>query len=99
MSLTCTAIAGGVEFAVVVSPGSSQSKVRGVHGAALKVAVRAPPEKGRANEEVVAVLAEFFELPPRNIAVVSGETSRQKRVRVLGLDAQAVAAKLDLSRP
>jgi len=94
MSLLCTAVPGGIEIQILVTPGSSQSKVRGVHGSALKVAVRAPPEKGRANEEVADVLAEFFALPARNVAVVSGETSRQKRVRVLGLDAQILAARL-----
>lgn len=48
---------GGVTVAVLASAGAAQSKVRGLHGDALKVAVRAAPEKGKANAEIEELLA------------------------------------------
>ena len=82
------------EFEVRVSPGSSRSKVSGLHAGGVKVAVRAPPEKGRANEEVIEVLAGFFKIPARQVTVVSGHTSKTKRVRLIGLAAQQIEAAL-----
>src|SRR5882762_6005880 len=50
---------------------------------ALKVKVTAPPEKGRANDEVCAVVAAYLDVPKRNVEVILGQTSRQNRVRIL----------------
>ena len=88
------AIANGVEFSVLANPGSSRSCVSGVHGNALKVAVRAAPENGKANAEIESVLAEFLELSDRQVNVISGLTSRQKCVQALGTNVQAVITKL-----
>ncbi|MHB1699840.1 MAG: DUF167 domain-containing protein [Acidobacteriaceae bacterium] len=49
----------------------------------LKIKVVAAPEKGKANEEVCAVLAAYLNVPKRNVEVVLGHASRQKRVRIL----------------
>ena len=87
LALACTEIPGGVEFAVLASAGSAVSRIRGIHGAALKVALRAAPEKGKANEELLSLLAETFGLPRHQVTLISGQTSRKKRVRVLGLTA------------
>lgn len=88
------AVNGGVTIEVLASAGASVSKVRGVHGAALKVAVRAAPEKGKANAEIEEVLAEFFGVAKNQVAVVAGQTSRNKRVQVLGLNSAEVEAKI-----
>lgn len=48
----------------------------------LKVKVTAAPEKGRANEEICAVVAEYLSVPKRNVKLVSGHTSPWKRVRI-----------------
>lgn len=50
---------------------------------ALKVKVTAAPEKGKANEEVCALLAEYWGVPKRNVQVVLGKTSQSKRLKVL----------------
>ena len=55
-----TELANGVSVGVLASAGASVSKIRGVHGGALKVAVRAAPENGKANAEIEALLAVFF---------------------------------------
>lgn len=88
------AVDSAIEFEVLATPGSSVSKVRGVHGTALKVAVRAAPERGRANDEVVEVLADFFDVAPQAVSIVSGETSRNKRVRISGLSIDTALARI-----
>lgn len=48
----------------------------------LKVKVTAAPEKGRANEEIRAVIAEYLSVPKRNVSLTHGQTSPQKRLRI-----------------
>lgn len=67
-------------------PKSSKSEVAGVlDDGTLKVKVAAPPERGRANEELRATLAKHFGVSVRDVEIVSGETSQRKRVRIKGL--------------
>jgi uncharacterized protein len=91
-ALSSRDVPGGCEFSVLVSAGSSRSGVRGLHGDALKLAVRSAPEKGRANDEVESVLAEFLGLPRKQVSVVSGHTSRRKRVQAMGCSSAHVKA-------
>ena len=93
-TLKCVPLLGGIEFEVLVTPGSAKACVRGVHGTVLKVAVQAPPEKGRANAEVEAVLADYFGLPKRQVLVISGFKSRNKHVQLMGISAAQAQAKL-----
>ena len=88
-------IPGGVALNVLASPGASISKVRGIHGGALKVAVRSAPENGKANAEIEAVLAAFFGTNKKSVAVASGLTSRNKRVEILGVSLTTARAKID----
>jgi uncharacterized protein (TIGR00251 family) len=68
---------------VKVIPRAPTSEVAGTMAdGALKVKVTAAPEKGKANDEVCAVLAAYFDVPKRNVEVVLGHTSQRKRVRV-----------------
>ena len=69
-----------------VVPGSSRDEVMGWLGDWLKVKVKAPPEKGRANEAVVALLADRLGIDPSSIAVVSGHGSPAKVAAVAGMD-------------
>jgi len=92
--LNLKAVPGGLEFDVLATTGSSVSKVRNVHGTALKVAVRAAPERGKANDEILEVLADFFCVPRGNVAILSGETSRNKRVRIAGLSIDTALARI-----
>ena len=85
---------GGFAVAVIVSAGSSASAVRGIHGAALKIAVRASPEKGKANKEVEEVLADFFGVGKRSVSVISGHTSRNKQVLISGVELCALQSIL-----
>ena len=82
-----------------VVPGSSRDEVVGWLGDSLKVKVKAPPEKGRANEAVVALLADRLGIDPSSITVVSGHGSPAKVVAVDGIDDEAVRAAFPRSKP
>jgi uncharacterized protein (TIGR00251 family) len=83
-------VEGGVELRVLVQPRASRSRVAGEHGGALKIALAAPPVDGAANEALVELLADLLGVPRRQVALVSGRTSRRKVVRVTGVDAARV---------
>ena len=76
----------GLSFEVRVRPCAGRSAVVGEHAGALKVDLTAPPEGGKANKELVRLLAGLLGIPSGGVAVVSGETSRRKRVSVAGVD-------------
>ena len=59
--------------------------MEGCHAGALKVSVAAPPERGKANRALEALLAEALGLPRRFVRLVGGETARDKTVVILGL--------------
>ena len=74
-----------MDLTIKVIPRSSKSEVVGAMAdGALKVKVAAVPEKGKANDELCAVLARHFNVAPRDVEVISGQTSTRKRVRVRG---------------
>jgi len=81
--------AGGVRIAVRLSPGAVRERVVGLVDAedgrrALKVAVRAPPEGGRANEALIDLLARQWDLSRKRLQIVSGHASRRKSVFIAG---------------
>jgi uncharacterized protein (TIGR00251 family) len=58
--------------------------VAGLHGESLKLRLAAPPVEGKANEALIDYIAKRFDVPKRNVEIVSGEKSREKRVAVRG---------------
>jgi hypothetical protein len=72
----------GVTVAVRAQPGARKTAIIGVYGdgpeAQLKIAVHAPPLEGRANQALIAFLAEFFSVPRAHVELISGELSRSK---------------------
>ena len=81
-----------VRVSVHVQPRASTSEIVGLHGAALKVRLQAPPVDGAANEALVSLLAESLAVPRRSIRVVAGATSRAKTVEIEGTTESAVRA-------
>jgi len=67
-----------------VQPGAKRTEAAGRHGDRVKIRLAAPPVDGAANDELVRFVAEAFGVPKRNIEILSGATSRQKRVRITG---------------
>jgi len=82
-----------------VVPGSSRDEVVGWLGDSLKVKVKAPPEKGRANEAVVVLLAERLGVDASSIALVSGHGSPAKIVAVDGMDDEAIRQAFPAKSP
>jgi uncharacterized protein (TIGR00251 family) len=72
--------AGTRLLTVRAHPGSRTAKVEKLAEGEYSVHVPARPEKGRANKEVVAVLADYFGLPASRVRIVRGERSRVKQV-------------------
>jgi uncharacterized protein (TIGR00251 family) len=73
-----------VVLSVWVKPRASRTRVTGVHGDALAIQLAAPPVDGAANAELIRFLAEALEVPRRQVTLLSGDTSRGKRVEVSG---------------
>lgn len=85
---------GACLLKVAARPGASRSGVTGLHGDALKVGIAAQPEKGRANKELIAFLAKALGLRRAQVALHSGETSRDKTVRVEGMSEAELRARI-----
>ena len=83
-----------VVLRVHVQPGTGRSSVVGRHGDSLKLRVAAPPVDGRANAAAVALIAGALGVKERDVELVSGERSRLKRFRVVGIDADDVEGRL-----
>ncbi len=81
-----------VRVGVHVQPRASRSEIVGLHGAALKVRLQAPPVDGAANEALVKLLADRLGVPRRSVHVVAGATSRAKTVEIEGTTENAVRA-------
>ena len=77
-----------------VIPNAPRNEVVGRQGAALKVKVHAPALEGRANDELLDFLAETLALPRRNLTLLRGDKSRQKLVRITGLDETGLRTRL-----
>ena len=75
---------------VRVIPRASKSAIAGTRANAILVRLNAPPVDGAANAELVRLLAAVLGLPQRNVQIVSGERSREKRVRISGRTAAEV---------
>ncbi len=77
-----------------VVPGASRTKVAGAWGRALKVAVSAPAEGGRANAAVVKLLATVFGVKKAGVTIVAGHTQPVKRVALSGVTVTQARARL-----
>ena len=77
-----------------VAPGAAKAAVVGRHGDAWKVRVAAAPERGKANDAVLELLAETLALPRANVTLVSGGGSRDKVVELAGLAPEEIERRL-----
>jgi len=67
-----------------VQPGAKRTEVAGMHGERIKIRLAAPPTEGRANEALIEFLADEFGVAKRDIRILSGMKSRDKRVLIEG---------------
>jgi uncharacterized protein len=95
----------GAQFALRVQPRASRNAIAGTiaaggfagaEGEAVKLAITAPPVDGKANAAVIEYLAELFGVAKSSIAIVAGETGRNKVIAVRGRSAEQVRKALGL---
>jgi uncharacterized protein (TIGR00251 family) len=90
--------ADGVSLSLRVTPKARRDAIEGLRdgpdGPALAVAVNAPPEDGKANAAVIALIATALDLPKSTVSLAQGGKSRHKTLRISG-PADDLAARLD----
>jgi uncharacterized protein (TIGR00251 family) len=87
-----------VILSVRVVPKASRSEIVGLEGDTLKVRVAAPPERGKANKELIKLLAGAFGVRNDQVEIVRGHRARRKRVQVEGIDSRTVLTLLKSDR-
>jgi uncharacterized protein (TIGR00251 family) len=85
----------GVSFAVRVQPRARRNAIVGELGDALKIALTAPPVEGRANEACIEFLAELLDVPRASVTIASGQSSRNKVIRVTGISVAEIRRRLE----
>jgi len=95
---------GGAELQVWAKPRASRSEVVGTRvspdsGEALQVRLKARPAEGEANAELVRLLADRLGIPSRDVQLMSGASSRLKRVHIRGLGPVEVCGRLGVAMP
>jgi len=84
----------GATFAVKVHPRSKKNALTGEVGDALKVALTAPPVDGKANAACIEFFAKLLNVPRSSVTIASGQSSRNKVIRVSGISADEVRRRL-----
>ena len=92
----------GITVNVRLTPGARKDGIAGVVDAgdgkkALKIAVRSPPEDGKANEALCTLIADTLNVPTSRVRLTAGAKSRVKQIAVTG-DPSELIARLEASR-
>lgn len=85
----------GTLLPVRAQPGAKRSAILGEHAGALRVAVTAVADKGKANQAIVSLLSKAFGLPKSAVELVGGVSSRQKRFMLRGMSVESVEKLVD----
>ena len=84
----------GATFAVKVHPRAKKNAITGEVGAALKLALPAPPVDGKANDACIEFFAKLLKVSRSSVTIAAGQTSRNKLIRVAGLSADEVRSRI-----
>ena len=88
--------ASGATFAIKVHPRAKKNAITGELDGALKLSLTAPPIEGKANDACIEFFARLLKVPRSSVTIASGQTSRNKVIRVLGLSAETVGRRIAL---
>ncbi len=86
--------AEGAIVSVVAQPGSKRNAVLGERAGAFRIAVTAPPDKGKANAAIQTMLAENLGCKTAQVSLISGASSRQKRFLIRGVDIEELRKRI-----
>lgn len=89
-------INGSAVFTAKIVPGSSRTSLAGILNGMLKVKVAAPPEKGKANQNLVEFLADQLNIKKKDIKILTGQTSPIKQIQISGISSQMLISKLNI---
>jgi len=79
---------GSLIFNLRVVPRAAKSEIVGEHDGALKIRLVSPPVNGAANAELIKILSKKLNVPKSEVEIISGQTSKQKQVRINGIDSK-----------
>ena len=85
-----------VAFAVRVHPRARKNAINGEVGDTLKLSLTAPPVDGRANEACVEFFAKLLKVPRSSVTIASGQSSRNKVVRIAGISAEELRKRISI---
>jgi len=85
----------GVKIPLKVSAGASKTKIIGLYGSALKVAVNAPHEQGKANQALIRLMEKSLGVSKKQIKIITGQTSKIKIVEIIGIDLSDCISKIN----
>ena len=85
---------GGVTPSVKIHPGANQDAITGTLGGALKVSLTAPPIDGKPNDACIEFFAKLLKVPRSSVTIASGQTGRNKVIRVAGLSVEELRERL-----
>jgi len=94
VTIVCQPHAEGALLPVRAQPGARKNAVVGEHAGALKIAVTAPPEDGRANEALTELLREWLGLKRSQVELAGGKSNRNKHFLIRGLSPEELTARL-----
>jgi len=80
---------------VKIGPSSSKNKIDGVYNNALKISITTPPVEGKANKECIAFLAKYFDVAKSKIEIISGETSKNKLIKIYDISKKEFLDKIE----
>ena len=86
--------AGNYWLLIKVTPNASRSEITGLSGGLLRVKIAAPPERGKANRELITFLSRVLGVKKAAIAIVKGETSRNKAITVEGMTREDILERI-----
>jgi len=87
-----TPTSDGCTVTVKATPRANRSEITGADPDWLRVRLQAPPVDGKANAALAALFASIFSIPKRSVELLSGDTSRLKRIKLHGVPAETAAA-------
>jgi len=87
--------AAGTILPVRARPGARRNEIDGPRDGMLKVRVTQPPEKGKANKALIALLSKELSLPKSRIELIAGETSHRKQFLVSEITPEELAARIE----
>lgn len=80
---------------VKIVPGSSKNKIIGPYNDALKISIAAPPVEGKANKKCIAYLAKYFDVAKSKIEIISGQTSKNKLIKIYDISPKEFLDKIE----